>query len=522
LASEFVSHSRTIAANRSLAADTLAESVLILLVLQFVQRVIGFGRGIVFCRWLSPEELGQWEMAFSFLMLAGPMAVFSLHSAFGRYVEHYRVRGQLRPFFRRVTAATALCAVIAVLSMLMWLPQFSRLIFGSEDRCGLTALLAMALATVIAQNFLLDLFCGLRLQRMASGAQAVGTVAFAVFGIGLLLAWETTAESLVIAYAAACLVSTVVAGPAIWRAWRTADEMPITAVETSQGRSFWARILPFALWIWAANWLAGAFALADRMMIVHFSGLDPNAALALVGQYHSSRLAPLLFVTFAALLSGVLMPHLSHDWESGRRARVAERLNLSLKMLGLGLFMAGAAILPVAPLVFDVLFQGKFQGGLAVLPWTMTYCTWAGLAFVARTYLHCAERAWLASAAYVVGLVLNCLLNLVLLPRFGLPGAVWATAAGNLVVLALIFLFARRLGMRIEASTFVVCALPASYALGTWTVLIVATFTGFLAVRSRWLLTTDQQRQLIAVAARYAHRIRPVSSTNAATASGSL
>ena len=516
-----MAHSRTITASRSPAADTLAESVLILLVLQLVQRVIGFGRGILFCRWLSPAELGQWEMAFSFLMLAGPMAVFSLHSAFGRYVEHYRVRGQFRPFLRRVTVATALCAMVAVLSILTWLPQFSRLIFGAEDRCGLTALLTLALVTVIAQNFLLDLFCGLRLQRMASGAQAIGTVAFAVFGIGLLIWWETTAESLVIAYAAACAVSVVVAAPSIWRAWRAAGDVPSEIVETTPSRSFWSRILPFALWIWAANWLAGAFALADRMMIVHCSGLEAEAALALVGQYHSSRLAPLLFVTFAGLLSGVLMPHLSCDWESGRKARVAERLNLSLKMLGLGLLAAGALILPVAPLVFDVLFQGKFEGGLAVLPWTMTYCTWAGLAFVARTYLHCAEKAWLASAAYVVGLVINCVLNLVLLPRFGLPGAVWATAAGNLAVLALIFLFARRLGMRIEASTCVVCALPVSFALGTWSALIVAPFVGALAVRGQWLLTADQQRQLLAVVARYVHRFRRVASTTAATTASS-
>jgi PST family polysaccharide transporter len=513
----FMPHSRTIAANRSPAMDTLAESVIILLVLQVVQRVIGFGRGILFCRWLDPEELGQWEMAFSFLMLAGPMAVFSLHSAFGRYVEHYRVRGQLRPFLRRVTVATFLLAAIAVLAILTWLPMFSRIIFGSEDRCGLTALLAVALATVIAQNFLLDLFCGLRLQRSASGVQAIGTLAFAVFGIGLLMAWQTTAESLVIAYATACVVSMIIAVPWLLRAWRFAEE----TTERPPSRAFWSRILPFALWIWAANWLAGAFALVDRVMIIHCSGLEPTAALAQVGQYHSSRLAPLLFVTFAGLLSGVLMPHLSHDWEHGRKARVAERLNLSLKLLGLGLLIAGALILPAAPFVFDVLFQGKFSGGLAVLPWTMTYCTWAGLAFVARTYLHCAEKAWLASAAYVVGLTLNCILNLILLPRFSLPGAVWATAAGNLIVLALIFLFAGRLGMRIEVSTLVVCALPVSFGLGAWAALVVTALAFVLAVRSHWLFSADQQRELIAGVAQFADRFRTVPSSTAATSAAS-
>ena len=52
-----------------LRPDTLAASVTILLVANIVQRSIGFGRGILFCRWLSPDELGTWEMAYSFLLL---------------------------------------------------------------------------------------------------------------------------------------------------------------------------------------------------------------------------------------------------------------------------------------------------------------------------------------------------------------------------------------------------------------------------------------------------------------------
>ncbi len=83
---------------RSLQADTLAASVIILLVATAVQRTIGFGRGVMFCRWLSPETLGQWEMTYSFLMLAAPLAVLGVPGSFGRYAEHYRQRGHLRTF----------------------------------------------------------------------------------------------------------------------------------------------------------------------------------------------------------------------------------------------------------------------------------------------------------------------------------------------------------------------------------------------------------------------------------------
>ena len=55
------------------------------------QRVIGFVRAILFCRWLDPDQLGLWDMAWGFLMLAAPLAVLSLPGTFGA-VEHFRQR----------------------------------------------------------------------------------------------------------------------------------------------------------------------------------------------------------------------------------------------------------------------------------------------------------------------------------------------------------------------------------------------------------------------------------------------
>ena len=61
-----------------LKADTLASSVLLLMLVTVVQRGVGLGRGVLFCRWLTPETLGQWEMVFSFLLLAAPLAVLGV------------------------------------------------------------------------------------------------------------------------------------------------------------------------------------------------------------------------------------------------------------------------------------------------------------------------------------------------------------------------------------------------------------------------------------------------------------
>ena len=49
--------------------DSLAASVAILVVLSIAQRLIGFARQILVCRWLEPNQLGEWDICFKFLML---------------------------------------------------------------------------------------------------------------------------------------------------------------------------------------------------------------------------------------------------------------------------------------------------------------------------------------------------------------------------------------------------------------------------------------------------------------------
>ena len=164
-------------------------------------------------------------------------------------------------------------------------------------------------------------------------------------------------------------------------------------------------MLSFAAWVWVTNLLYNLFDVVDRYMIVHTSGAaDP---LAVVGSYHSSRIVPLLLVSVARLMGTMILPHLSHDWEAGRRREVSDRMNLTLKLLGLLLFVGSIAILLAGPLLFDVAFEGKFARGKDALPWTLTYCSWFGLVTMAQLYLWCAERARLGCLALFIGLVTN-------------------------------------------------------------------------------------------------------------------
>ena len=486
----------------ALRADTLADSVVILLVLTVVQRLIGFCRAVLFCRWLDPGQLGQWDMAFSFLMLAAPLSILALSSSFGRYVEHYCKRGQLRAYLRRTAVSCAFLAVLAFLIISLGRPWFSQLIFGSPDQTGLVSLLAGSLVVVIAVNYFIDLLTAMRNIRLLSLMHLFNSLAFAVLGICLLLGWRQTAVSVVIAYAGACCLTAL--GVAwIWRAsWHA---IPVNTKPLSQ-RAYWSKVIPYVGWISLASLMANLFAIVDRYMIIHHSPVDTAGALAMVGQYHSSRVVPMLLLSIALMLGGMITPHLSHDWEAGRRDRVGMRLNLFMKLLGFALSGAAVLVLFAAPLLFGVAFQGKFAGGLAVLPWTLIYCIWFGMAMVADNYLLCAEKARLITLALVIGLVVNIGLNLVLLPRLGLLGAVLATTVANLLAMLLICLFAFLLGFRIDAGTRLVLMAPLALCAGPLPATVVLLAIAVEAVRSDRLLSQEEKHQLAEIWLLYRER----------------
>jgi O-antigen/teichoic acid export membrane protein len=493
-----------IEAAAGLRSDTLALGVVLLLISTVMQRAVGFAREICFCRWLSPEELGEWDMAFGFLMMAGPLLVMSLPGTFGRYVERYRQAGQLRSFFGRTAGFCTLMAAPLLVVILVFRGAVSYLVFGSRDHEGAVLLMSGTLVFIIAFNYLVCVFTSLRSMKVVSLIELGNSVFFGILGIGLLCCHQATAGAMVVAYGASCLLC--VAGAAAWlaRSWRS---FPQESALMPQGE-LWSNLLPLAAWILLNNMLWNLFDVVDRYMIVHLLPGTPAEALAEVGNYRSSRVLPLLLSSITMMIATAMLPHLSHDWEAGRRRQVSDRLNMFLKIWSVLLTAGAAVVLFAAPALFRVGFQSKFAGGLHVLPLTLTYCTWFGLSMLLQTYLWCAERAYVASVVAGLGVLVNVGLNLVLLPRLGLQGAVLATATANGTALLLMGLLCRRYGFSLHRGTIVGLLLPLGIPFGPWVVLLVLAAVIVETIATDRFLSREEKHEIFAGAEQYLGKFR--------------
>ncbi|MCC9605407.1 oligosaccharide flippase family protein [Blastopirellula sp. JC732] len=445
-----------------ISATPLAESLMLLAVLTVVQRLVGFLRGVLFCRWLSPEQLGQWDLLFGFLMLAGPLVVLGVPGTFGRYVEYYNQRQQLKTFLKRTGVVSLVLTILGCSVLIIWDRQAAMVLFNESTSYQTMVAAAITLASVVGFNYLVELFIGMRQMRVVSVLQFVNSLIFAIVGLGLIQFWAPTSMSVIISYGIACAATCILGAYFLTNKYRLLP--PETEISTH--REFWAKLAPFAAWMWIANLLSNLFLVIDRYMIVHFGGFTPEQAAAEVANYHSSRVVPWLMASVAGLVIGVLLPHLSADWEAGRRREVGESSNLIVKLGSLVFTGGGVMILLAAPWLFGVVFSGKYDGGLAVLPWTVASCAWSSIGGLTLLYLYCAEKAKLVSLLYAVGLTFNICLNFLLLPRLGLEGAVLATAVSNGITFCVGLSLCRRLGMEVDSATWMAVLLPLTLGFG--------------------------------------------------------
>jgi len=476
-----------------LVSDTIATGVVFALVMTVGQKIIGFVRGILFCRFMTDQELGQWSMVWSFLMLLAPFAVLGLPGCFGRFSEFYRSRGQLRSFILRIGVVSSVMTCLMAGVIFAFPATVSELIFGTDQQIGVVYGLAFALVIVSLSNFLSSLMESLRQVKVSTAMRFVTGIVFAVVGSWLIWVWDDSASAAAVGYATACIFGVI---PALWVLWKFRGDINNEG-EALGHAEMWKRIAPFAIWLWASNVCHNFFEVSDRYMLIHWSSSTAEIAQGFVGQYHSGRVVPLLFVSVATMLGGVLLPFMSAHWEAGKPEKAVKQLNWTIKLVSLIFTTGGIVVMFLSPILFSWILEGRYDAGLQVLPLTLVYCTWFCLFIVGQDYLWVAEKGKWAALAIFVGLFANILLNMTLIPVMGLNGAVVATTIGNLINLLMVFGFNHYFGCKTDGGIWVCVATPLILIVDP--VYGVACMIGLLTIawRSNWFFSADEKSEIL-------------------------
>lgn len=472
--------------------DSLAHGMTVALLMTVFQRSIGLVRGFLFCGVLDDAQVGLWSLTQSIIFSLAPLAVLGTTSSLRRYVEHFRLRNQLGGFLRITLGSAALLAVTGGIILVLGAEFWAQLLFRDSQQAGLVLVIAISLVAIVLFNTLQDLTESLRLLRAASWMRMLHSLGFTLLGAAFVFTVNANVFWVSIAFLLATMIACLPAWPAL-RSLRGQGVMGSLPVLPSD---VWKKIGRYALWNCLISSISNVFELSDRYMLLVLGG-ETQTAQAMVGQYHASRMIPVLMIGIALMVSNLLLPYLVSHWERKEFKEVVRLLELALKGMAIASTFGSAAVLAVAPQMFELMFQGRYDASLTILPMTLVYCIWFSLYTIGEDYLWCHEKGGWAAASLVLAVLANCGLNAMLIPYWGLEGATLATLLANGIAWGALMLISRQFGWKPSWSLIAVTFFPLTLCLGAIGALLSCAVMLLVLRYSR--LLDEHERQTISV-----------------------
>ena len=200
----------------------------------------------------------------------------------------------------------------------------------------------------------------------------------------------------------------------------------------------------------------------DTLMVQHYLGAP------YVGLYQAGMRVLLGVLLVADALNGVYLSRMarsSHDREE--LSRLGQTMTRQLLTVGLLCF---GCILVAGPWAVRLLFGARYESLSSVLPLfgLLAFLRYGGVSY--GTLLTLADRQSVRVVAVCIATVVGLVLNALLIPRFGLTGAIGASILGHLVLYAVYvraarkdlgsFLIDRRAGVLLCLACAIVFFLP--------------------------------------------------------------
>ena len=373
------------------------------------QGVVGLLTIVLFTRVLTPEEYGAYALAFSALSLTQTILLTWSEAAMARFFAARAEDGRLPDHFTtlyRLWGACALATPVIAAIVLSVLPLDA----------PMKVALAAAFAAVVVKSL-----TKLSQERRRAAGEVSGAALLDIvqtvggFALGLILALVGLGGAAPLlgmgAISLLCLVFVLPTDLGRMRGGRFDHVM---------ARDYATYGVPVAL----SLILALVLSTTDRFLLAAYLGE------ATVGVYHAgyslgSRTLDVVFI-WLGMAGG---PALVSALERGGPSALKDAAREQASFMALLTLPAATGLALVAPSLVELMVGESLRAGAAqVVPW-IAASGW--LSGVTTYYLLQAftlgRRTPMLIAAMAIPALVNLILNLLLIPRFGLDGALWAT-----------------------------------------------------------------------------------------------
>jgi O-antigen/teichoic acid export membrane protein len=384
---------------------------------QAVLRVVNIALGVVvtltLVRTLGDAGFGQWATVFAVTEVVGYLSDFGLEQLAVR-----RAAADPRRESSWVGALTTLRFTLGVPLVLVSLAILLPISVSAEMRATSVLVSATILAGSIASARAI-----LQLRVRNDLAMVVNTVNSALWAFAVVAI--ARGDGGMVAFATAFLVVLV-----LTNLLYVAFALRMGSIRLRGSRELWRPLLRAGIPLGVAGLLTIAYVRIDGVLVFALAGEDEAGLYGAVYRILDRiQFLPVVVMT-------TLFPLIAAAWP-GDRGRVHRLVQAAVDLLTVLALPALAFTIVAAEPVVDLLFGDEFERAAPALPILMG-------AFVAVSFWQLAlnviivlglERRLAALAA--LGLVVNVVLNLILIPPFGFLAAAWITVATETLVAVL-------------------------------------------------------------------------------------
>lgn len=384
-----------------------------------IPAVLNLGVVFLITRLLSPAEYGRYAVLWTSILLASAFFFQWVRISFLRFVKTDSYCEQAATKLARLgfTASTvALLIASGTVTLVL-------LVFGKDPIGPLSVgLVLMGAVGYGLTELALERFRA-SLSPKAYASRIVGRVCCILGGIGLAAALQVTSGPLVLL---PVVMALLIYGTWIGRKFLTFK------VSLSKPSDELLRFAAYGIPLAGSTIMAGIINYSDRIMLAM---LDSNSAAGIYSAGYDLARQSVGSLALAANLA--MLPLAIQAFESRDPSKFRLRMNRNFRIIASTVVPSTVFLVFFKEEISTLLVGPDFSAGVAVV---LPLISVAALIEMFRIYyfdhvFHVSRRTRALLGIQIVAVICNLALNLLLIPGFGITGAMWATLVTNCIAL---------------------------------------------------------------------------------------
>ena len=386
-------------------------------------KLVSFVYTVLVARMVSQAEVGLFYFALSLVGVISVFADFGLSQTVQRYVPYYLGRGERtaasRVLVLSVLLSTALLLVVTVIAFFA-APSLAG-VFNNPGLGPVLALLAIYLCINQTVNITSSVLVALKLMRERSIGANLQNLLKVVFTLALIAVMGPNARALAVAF-----MLSFIAG-AFYLLWALRGALRRLDLPVPSGFSWCAPmladILPFGLTMVSISMFGVFVGYTDRVLLGYLlqSGADVQIAI-----YSFAINLASLSGLFAASITVILLPVASGLISNPDATKVHKAARTSMRWVLFSALPLAAFLVAFSAPLLRVVYGVAYEPGALALSIFSIGTVFLLVGSVQGTLIAAHRLVRLELNAFVAGAVVNVILNLLLIPSFGINGSAFA------------------------------------------------------------------------------------------------